>query len=104
MKENHGMIYAKNKITFTSETEEETIYHSLNQAEGSTWMYQLQAFCMFLKAQGYHIDKRIAVIEPPVESTFDQEGNEMLINMFYEQLEEVGWTGEVVSQDSITTN
>jgi len=103
MKENHEMIYAKNKITFTSETEEGTITHTLNQSEDNTWMYQLECFRKFLLAQGYMIDKRIAIIEPSFEGALSGSQN-MLIKMFYEQVEESGWNGETVEANCIITN
>lgn len=88
------------KITLTVETSDNrTITHSLKLSEDATWMYQLEMFRKFLLAQGYYVDKRIAILEPTFEGSLAKI-KDSIIDMFYEQIEEAGWQGEVMQQDS----
>lgn len=87
------------KITLTVETSDKrTITHSLELSQDSTWMYQLEMFRKFLLAQGYYVDKRIAILEPTFEGSLVTI-KDSVIDMFYEQIEEAGWQGEVMPQD-----
>lgn len=88
-----------NKITFTSESKYGIINHTLNLSSGSTWLYQIEGFRKFLNAQGYSVDKRIAIVEPKIEGTLAG-CKDMVTRVFYDQIEEAGWQGEVMPQDS----
>lgn len=81
---------------------EEDVNNIVHQTypQHDTWIEQLEAFVKFLKAQGFHIDSRIALVEPDTEGMHDSTAR-VINDMFYEQLQDVCWSGEVVSQQAI---
>lgn len=65
-----------------------------------TWLEQLEIFSKFLKSQGFHTDKRIAIIEPDVKN-LNKPVAQIVIDTFYDNLDEVGWSGTVVSPEEV---
>ena len=88
------------QLTFGFYEEDVTNIVHRTYIQQETWLEQLEAFIKFLKAQGFHVDGRIAIVEPDTEG-MTRDSARTINNLFYEQLQDVCWSGGVVTQRAI---